>query len=129
MTSDAAELSDVRYLYKYFLNFSNVFYALGHYCSVEFDVCGFLSCSSSHLTVVSAWCSSLSSCTGIMPKTCAVAGCHTGHKRKKNEPENVNAENVFDFPDEEKDQELRSIWVNRRDGMLEFAVSISNTMI
>ena len=53
-----------------------------------------------------------------MPKTCAVVGCRTGHKRKKNEPENANAGNVFDFPDEEKDPELRSIWVkfvNRKD--------------
>ena len=107
MTSDAAELSDVRYLYKYFFNLSNVFYAFGHYCSVEFDVYGFLSHLSSHLTVVSTSNSSLSSCAGIMPKTCAVVGCRTGHKRKKNEPENANAAgNVFDFPDEEKDPEL-----------------------
>ena len=46
-----------------------------------------------------------------MPKTCAVVGCRTGHKRKKGEPENVNTGPVFDFPEEEKDPELRSLWV------------------
>ena len=50
-----------------------------------------------------------------MPKTCAVVGCRTGHKRKKGEPENVNTGPVFDFQDEEKDPELRSKFVNRVD--------------
>ena len=46
-----------------------------------------------------------------MPKTCAIVGCRTGHKRKKGEPENVNTGPVFDFPEETKDPELRSVWI------------------
>ena len=46
-----------------------------------------------------------------MPKTCVIVGCYTGHKPKKGEPDDVNKGTVFDFPDEEKDPELRSIWI------------------
>ena len=50
-------------------------------------------------------------CEDKMPMTCAIYKCRTGHKRKKDEPEGVNAGAVFSFPDEEKDPELRAIWI------------------
>ena len=31
-----------------------------------------------------------------MPKTCAIVGCRTGHKRKKDEPGDINVRPVFD---------------------------------
>ena len=50
-------------------------------------------------------------CGEKMPMTCAIYKCRTGHKRKKDEPQGVNAGAVFSFPPEEKDPELRSIWI------------------
>ena len=46
-----------------------------------------------------------------MPKTCAIVGCRTGHKRKKDEHGDINVGPVFDIPDEKKDPALRSAWV------------------
>ena len=57
-----------------------------------------------------------------MTKTCSVAGCNTNHKKKVDgKSVIVNPGTVFNFPNENRQEDLRRTWVqfcNRKDAFV-----------